>query len=201
MYNSTFKQKSLEAIKASQQEKKEKKLQILKNSIKSSPRAKKAVKKTKSKPKKKVKEKSMKSINDKVWELCREIIFTLYGNTCYTTGVTDLQGSNRHLSHLIAKASLPISYKYDLRLLRPASYHSNINLSGDTQNYLSNYLRECNQNYTHWEYFRREIKSAPLVKSRDYLTELIEKYKVILEDIKSGKEGISDYKNKYTRLK
>lgn len=35
MYNSTFKQKSLEAIKASQQEKKEKKLLILKNSIKS----------------------------------------------------------------------------------------------------------------------------------------------------------------------
>ena len=150
--------------------------------------------------KSKPKEKSIKSINDKVWQLCREIIFTLYGNTCYTTGVTDLQGSNRHLSHLIAKAALPISYKYDLRLLRPASYHSNINLSGDTQNYLSNYLKECIISYQDWEYFRKEIKETPLVKSRDYLTELTEKYKVILEDIKSEKESISDYKNKYTRL-
>ena len=156
--------------------------------------------KSSQKGKSKAKKVSSKSLHTKVWKLCREIIIGLYGNTCYTTYVTGLDGSNLHISHLIAKAALPIKYKYDLRLLRPASYHSNINLSGDTHNYLEHYLSECNITHVRWEEFRKEIKTSPIVKTNDYLQYLITHYTAILDQINTFPERKEDFKRQYTRL-
>lgn len=190
---SGFTKKPYNEIILAKQEKEAKNRQIL--------TTKRSVKAPKKVVKKKVKEKSMKLLNNKLWELCRGIIIELYGNTCYTTNVINLTGSNLHLSHLIAKAALPMTYKYDLRLLRPASYHSNINLSGDTHNYLEHYLQECNITHQDWETFRKEIRTAPLVKSRDFIMEKIDYYTQISVDIKSNKLSKEDYKNKYTKYK
>lgn len=148
---------------------------------------------------KKVKKVTSKSLHTKIWKLCREIIISLYGNTCYTTYVQNLEGSNLHLSHLIAKAALPIRYKYDLRLLRPASYHSNINLSGDTHNYLEHYLDECKITHDDFQEFRKEIKQAEPLKTNEYLTDLIEHYKLVLSAIQTFPEKAEDFKNQYTR--
>lgn len=71
-----------------------------------------------------------KKLEDKLWNLCKQLTRQKYGNTCYTCDKGGLEGSNWHTGHMIAKASLGNFLKYDLRLLRPQCYHCNINLGG-----------------------------------------------------------------------
>ena len=79
---------------------------------------------------KKQKQPSLKELQKKIWEECKRIIKIRYGNDCYTCGVKNLKGSNRHTGHLIPKKYLPYQMKYDLRLLRPQCYNCNMNLGG-----------------------------------------------------------------------
>lgn len=54
----------------------------------------------------------------KIWQLCREIAIKNYPSDCYTCGATNLQGFNRQLGHMWAKASVGAFLKYDMRILR-----------------------------------------------------------------------------------
>lgn len=54
----------------------------------------------------------------KIWELCRLLANRLYPPNCYTCGARNLQGQNKQLGHMWAKASLGAYLKYDLRVLR-----------------------------------------------------------------------------------
>ena len=58
-------------------------------------------------------------IQDKIWELCKQITRKRYGNSCYTCGATGLSGWNWQTGHMWAKASVGAYLKYDLRILRP----------------------------------------------------------------------------------
>ena len=55
-------------------------------------------------------------IQKKIWEECRRIKDRPVVN-CYTCGAKDLQGSNKQLGHMWAKASLPAILKYELDIL------------------------------------------------------------------------------------
>ena len=172
MYNSTFKQKSLEAIKASQQEKKDKKLQSIKLAVNSSPRAKKVVKKTI----KKVKEKSVKSIETKLWQLCRELANILYvkedGNYyCYTCD-KQVEGANKQLGHFLPKGSCPADLKYEMKNLRWQCWFCNIRMGGNGAEFMKRLIRDEGQLYVD-ELFERKYKGT-MGKSRDIYTQLIE---------------------------
>jgi hypothetical protein len=179
MKRSLFRKPTLEEIKQKQDLKRAKILNERK-----SVSAPKTTAKRKILAKKKVKKVSSKSLHDKVWKLCREIIILLYGNTCYSSGKGGLEGSGLHCGHMLAKASLPLKYKYDLCLLRPQSYHANINLGGDYPNYLSHWLDENKVTYEQYEEFRKNIKQTESMGGKDaqiflqnkivWLTEVLE---------------------------
>jgi len=71
-----------------------------------------------------------KKLEDKLWELCKELIRAMYPHTCYTCGSPNLVGMNLHTGHMWAKASLSSHLKYDLRVLRPQCYRCNVHLGG-----------------------------------------------------------------------
>jgi len=123
MVRSGFKQKSIEEVKAKQAAKR---AQRAATSPTTGFKAKKASKLTKTKKKRTTRQKLEKML----WEECKRIIRLRYPNTCYTSGATNLTGANWHTGHGKSKGELPIRYKYDLRNLRPQSYHANINLGG-----------------------------------------------------------------------
>lgn len=73
----------------------------------------------------------LRKAKDKLWNLCKSIIRARYGNTCFTCGKTNLEGSGWHTGHFIAKSTCSTSLAYDLDNLRPQCYNCNINKSGN----------------------------------------------------------------------
>lgn len=70
-------------------------------------------------------------VQDELWEICKQIIRTKYGNTCFTCDRSGLAGSQWHTGHFIPKSVCGAYLKYDLRNLRPQCYRCNIDLSGN----------------------------------------------------------------------
>jgi hypothetical protein len=196
MQRGTFRKQPLEEIVKKQAIKREKML----NERKSLPAPKVGLKRN-ILTKKRVKKVSAKSLHDKVWKLCREIIILLYGNTCYSTGKGGLEGSGLHCGHMLAKASLPLKYKYDLCLLRPQSYHANINLGGDYPNYLSHWLDENKVTYEQYEEFRKNIKQTESMGGKDAQIFLQNKIVWLTEVLEICKQNENEewLKDAYTR--
>lgn len=131
---------------------------------------------------------SSSSLQKKLWELCKEIIKVRHGNTCYTTGQV-VEGFNRHTGHGKPKGALPLKYKYDLRNLRPQSYHANINLGGMTDIFIAKLEREkeglefleeaCTKIDGVWHI--KHIPPMGSMESKIFLQNKIDEYKIILE--------------------
>ena len=146
---------------------------------------KRAVKPLKRTPLKKKSKQKISTIQNKLWKLCKQIIRIKYGNTCYTCESTGLTGSNWHTSHLIPKASLGAYLKYDLRLLRPACYHCNINLGGNGAIYIEK-VRRVEGN----EYVDRILKDRQVtVNAMDHYLKLIEEYTELLNKLTNTTNG------------
>lgn len=105
----------------------------------------KTVKKTTKKVKKKTS--SVSLLKKKLWELCKQIIRTKYGNTCYTCGVSGLAGGNWHTSHFIASSVCGANLRYDLRNLRPCCYRCNVSLAGNGAYFYKNLVIHEGQEY------------------------------------------------------
>lgn len=84
-------------------------------------------------------------IQDEIWQECRRITLAKYGDTCFTCGKQNLEGSNRQLGHFIPKASCGAFLKYDLRNLRIQCMHCNINLGGNGAEYYRRMVAEIGQ--------------------------------------------------------
>jgi len=118
-------------------------------------------------------------IQRKLWELCKQITRKRYGNTCFTCERTGLEGSNFHTGHFLPKGSCGSFLKYDLRNLRPQCYNCNINLGGNGAIFARQLaLREGND-YVDKLFQDRNVS----VKALDHYIWLIEKYKIILEEL------------------
>lgn len=112
-------------------------------------------------------------LQKKLWEECRRIVKNRDGNTCFTCGKTNLEGSNYQVGHFIPKGSCGANLKYDLRNLKIQCFHCNINLGGNGAEYYRRMVKLHGQKYVD-KLFQDKNKS---VKAYDYYLELLEKYK------------------------
>lgn len=118
-------------------------------------------------------------IQNKLWDICRQIIKKKYGNVCYTCGKTGLEGSNWHTGHFIPKASCGAHLKYDLRNLRPQCYHCNLNLGGNGTLFYRNMIEREGREYVDKLFEDKNIT----VKAYDHYLMLIDKYTEILSNM------------------
>lgn len=117
------------------------------------------------------KKSEQKKIEEKLWKECRRIIFTRYGDFCYTCDKR-IEGANRHCGHFIPKGACGAFLKYDLRNLRPQCYHDNINLGGAGA-----------------EFYRRMLAR----EGQDYIDKLFEDKKITVKAIDHYKQLLSEY--------
>lgn len=116
-------------------------------------------------------------IQRQIWEECRRIknIGKSAGVCCYTCGAKDLQGSNKQLGHMWAKATLPACLKYELDILEWQCTRCNIWGGGMGADYYKKKLKELGEKRM------RELERMrnKMVKAYDFYVELLEKYKLI----------------------
>lgn len=84
-------------------------------------------------------------IQRKLWILCREIAIKKYAPVCYTCGVTNLEGSNKQLGHMWAKASIGAFLKYDMRILRWQCMRCNQFMGGRGADFYQKMLSEIGE--------------------------------------------------------
>lgn len=121
-----------------------------------------------------------KKYQDRLWELCKQIIRAKYPHNCYTCGATGLLGSNLHTGHLWAKASLSTHLKYDLRVLRPQCFSCNVHKGGMGADYIDNMRRIEGDKYVDQLQEERKL----LIKADDQWYEnKIREYEKILSDL------------------
>jgi hypothetical protein len=143
------------------------------------------MKRTKLKKKSGLRRKSklpISKLQRQIWELCKQITRKKYGNTCYTCGRSGLTGSNWHTSHLWPKAALGAYLKYDLRVLRPACYHCNINLGGNGAVYYAKMLREIG--FSQMKELERD--KLVLVRAYEHYVKVLDEYQKICTDLSTS---------------
>jgi len=122
-----------------------------------------------------------KKLEDKLWELCKQITRKRYGNVCYACGKQGLEGSNWHTGHLYPKATLSAYMKYDLRVLRPQCYNCNINLGGNGAVYLEKMIEREGEEYL--EQIRKDKMISIRADEQFYIDKIVE-YTEILKTMK-----------------
>lgn len=184
MKRSGFQKQSLDEIKAKQEEKREK-ARVAK---KTSPRG-------QNEPHKRRKKTDRRKLEEKLWEECKRITRKRFQNpdgswTCYTTGATLTNPRDVHTGHGKPKGALPLRFKYDIRNLRPQSYHANINLGGMTDIFLAKleqepeglmFLNEAcyfdEKDYC-WK-IRQDIPSQGGIEATNFIENLLKQYKTM----------------------
>lgn len=94
-----------------------------------------------------MKKPTTKSLQDKLWKKCRELANLMYEPHCYTCSARNLEGFNKQLGHMWAKASVSAHLKYDMRILRWQCMRCNQFLGGMGAVYYARMLKEKGQEY------------------------------------------------------
>lgn len=118
-------------------------------------------------------------VQEKIWELCKNITRATYGNICYTCGKGQLAGSSWQTGHFIPRSVGGVLLKYDLRNLRPQCYRCNIDLSGNGAVFYRKLVAVEGQPYVD-ELFRLKNQTA---KASSHFPVLLEEYKILWEKI------------------
>lgn len=98
--------------------------------------------KTKKKAVRKPKKPSIRQLKDKLWKECKRIVRATHGNTCYTCGAKQLEGSNWQTGHFIPSSVCSVHMRYHLSNLRPQCMRCNIHLSGNWIEYEKHLLKD-----------------------------------------------------------
>lgn len=80
---------------------------------------------------KKPKKTPIKTLKNKLWELCKQLVRKRDGNVCIICGKTGLEGSSWHTGHFLPSSTCGAFLRYDLRNLHSSCYNCNINLGGN----------------------------------------------------------------------
>ena len=122
-----------------------------------------------------------KKLEDKLWELCKQIIRKKYPNTCYTCYRSGLEGSNWHTGHMISKATLSAAMKHDLRVLRPQCAPCNLWYGGMGADFERNMRKIEGNKYVEKIVSDRMFYNANPIKADEiFYQKLVEEYKEIL---------------------
>lgn len=130
---------------------------------------------------KKPKIRSMKAITRELWKLCRQLTFGKYGTDCYTCNQKHLSGQNLQCGHGYPGGALGASMKYDLRILRPQCYSDNINKGGMGVVFWKSLERDLGKEVADALYLECQSSKGKPVNARIHYTDLIIKYKAMLE--------------------
>lgn len=115
-----------------------------------------------------------------LWELCKQLTRTRYGNRCFTCRKTGLVGSNWHTGHFLASATCGAYLRYDLRNLRPQCFMCNITLGGNGAAYYRMLVAAEGQAYVD-QLFRDKNK---IVKADTiFYGKLIESYQQLVKEL------------------
>lgn len=82
-------------------------------------------------PKNRVKTPSLRLLKKRLWQLCKELTRLHYGNTCFTCGAKNIQGSNWQTGHFLPSSVCSVEMRYSLDNLRPQCAACNIWKSGN----------------------------------------------------------------------
>lgn len=83
----------------------------------------------------------IKTLETRIWKMCRQHIRSKYPNTCFTCGKENLQGKDWTTGHFIKKGMLPYSLKYSEMVLRPQCQSCNRGRNGNEAIYALNLLK------------------------------------------------------------
>lgn len=132
----------------------------------------------KTKPKK-PKELSAKSLKNKIWPLCRQIIRAKYGNECYTCGRKGLSGKDWQTGHCIPSSVCGAYLKFDLRNLRPQCATCNIWRGGMGAVFVKEMIRIEGADYVNALFADRALS----VKLKDRIEELLPIYQKLAKEL------------------
>lgn len=125
----------------------------------------------------------IKTLESRVWELCKQITRARYGNTCISCG-KEVHGNQQHTGHYFRKKFVPLQIKYRLDILRVQCSYCNLRLAGNLEWYTIGLIKE---GYTTDKFLEiaqsvEEAKANPLTvpQQREYLLELEQQYVTIL---------------------
>lgn len=126
---------------------------------------------------------ALKKLEEKLWDLCRKIIFKIYGRTCYTCGQTNLEGRNLQCGHYFPKGALGAKMKYDIRILRPQCFNCNINYGGMGGVFRERMAEEIGRDEEKKLFLECQSSKSRTVKSSEYYPILIADYEKKLSTI------------------
>jgi len=152
---------------------------------KRSPRKKKSIRRRK--------KSEITKIQEKLWNLCKQIIRLRYRNedgtfTCYTCQRRLTALADCHTSHLWPKGSLGANLKYELKILRITCYNCNINLGGNGAVFYKRMVEENGQAYMDE---LEAMKGLTIPNRKAYYQSLIESYTTMLNQM-TLKELVDD---------
>lgn len=136
-------------------------------------------------PLKKKSKAKISTIQNKLWELCKQITRKRYGNTCYTCYAVGLEGFNWQTGHMWAKASVGAYLKYDLRILRPQCNTCNQFRGGMGADFYARMLREIGQEAME----KLEKDRQVTVNAYSHYEHLLKEYQEILNKLTATTDG------------
>lgn len=113
----------------------------------------------------------IRKLQEKIWQELRRIKDKPIVD-CYTCSAKNIQGSNKQLGHMWAKASLPARLKYEKDILEFQCYHCNINCGGMGADFYKRKLKELGKKRMNE---LEKLRNQDLVKASDYYKELLDK--------------------------
>lgn len=129
---------------------------------------------------KKKKAVTITKLKAQLWQLCRQLIIRLYGNTCYTCGATGLVGANLQVGHFIPSSVCSMEMRYSLANLRPQCFRCNIHLSGNWVAFEAHLMLEEGHDFP-TELKRENEKSKGLLYGRHWILNKIALYTQLLD--------------------
>ncbi len=120
---------------------------------------------------------SLSVIQRKIWQECRRIVEKRDTNPdgtidCYTCPAKDLQGANRQLGHMWAKAAVGANLKYSLEILKYQCFRCNIHLGGQGAVFYARRIVEIGPERMKALEDSRRVS----VKAIDWYTRILEEY-------------------------
>jgi len=136
----------------------------------------------------------VKSIEAKVWMLCRAIIRARYSHKCISCN-KEIEGKQLHTGHYARKKFVPLQIKYRLDILRPQCFYCNLKMHGNIEWYTINLMKEGVQ--PEWfinlgddiEKYKQIKLSVP--EQREFLLTLEKEYTMILSTLPEVAKHVS----------